>query len=46
MTGGGFDREQDVLQEAGRAGAVALFCKPLHLEELLEVVAGVVALPR
>ena len=43
MTGGGFDREQDPLQEAGRAGAVALVSKPFRVAELLEAVAEVLS---
>ncbi len=46
MSGGSFDREQNVLEEAGRAGAVAFFCKPFRVGELLEVVAEVVASTR
>jgi FixJ family two-component response regulator len=46
MTGGSFDREEDILREAGRAGAVAFGSKPFQVAELLELVEGALALLR
>jgi hypothetical protein len=45
MTGGSFDREQDVVPDALRVGAAAFLRKPFGVQNLLGLVGEVLAMP-
>jgi DNA-binding NtrC family response regulator len=46
MSGGSFDRDQDVLPDALRVGAAAFLRKPFRVEDLLGLVGQVLATSR